>query len=57
MTADVAGASSDCATLRRALNNKRAASMTVETDAKLIVVERLLQNPTTEPAWASLREA
>ena len=41
---DVAGASSECDNIRSALNDKRAKSMTIEADAKIQLVERLLQN-------------
>ena len=44
LAADVAGASSDCDTLKDELNNKRGADLSVENDAKLFVIERLLQN-------------
>ena len=40
----MAGASSDCDTLKDELNNKRGADLSVENDAKLFVIERLLQN-------------
>jgi hypothetical protein len=44
LAADVASASSDCDTIKAELNSKRAADLSVENDAKLFVLERLLQN-------------
>ena len=44
LAADVASASSDCGTIKAELNSKRAADLSVENDAKLFVLERLLQN-------------
>ncbi len=41
---DVASASSACDHIRSTLNDKRAEAMTVEADAKIQVVERLLSN-------------
>jgi len=44
MAAGVAGASSDCDAVKAQLNKKRASDLSVENDAKLYVIERLLQN-------------
>eukprot|EP01052_Picozoa_sp_SAG31_P010477 SAG31_NODE_574_length_13967_cov_7.512042_17_plen_371_part_00 len=41
---DVADASSECDNIRSTLNDKRAKNMTIEADAKIQLVERLLQN-------------
>eukprot|EP01046_Picozoa_sp_COSAG06_P007286 COSAG06_NODE_353_length_16899_cov_14.694345_18_plen_384_part_00 len=44
LAADVAAASSDCDHVRSTLNDKRAEDMSIETDTKIQIVERLLSN-------------
>ena len=56
LAADVASASSNCDTIKDTLNKKRANDLSVENDAKLYVLERLLQTLNKQiAAWLLLQ--